>query len=406
MTTHDEFWYYFFIGVIILFIGLLVLCLYERDYVVRQAQNVIASIEAEEIPNEIIEPSLDSKLVFTNGRLTVGRTLVDPLFGMQANDSLGLWRHVEMLQWEEHKKRHENNRVSYSYSKVWRSNYIVSRNFNNLSYLNPDNLIVHDFKETVGPAEVQFGSFILNQTLLNTLLNDKQTIPILSPPPLSQYLEERCFRSRVFGDMELKDGYLYFIPYGRSRYDVGTLRVSFSRTPAGQVSLCSQQFQNSFKPHNFIQDENSFRSKLLARNIETNSQAFFGLFRCFFINRYDMDVNYERIERGILSKDKFFAKDKMSKKVWRIIILSCCFIALWIGLSFILSHSKLNLRHDFSRISYVLDAFHLSAILLGFSLMVIKYAINPRKAMKWTKPIATFAALLLAELSFVHIILR
>eukprot|EP01017_Pseudomicrothorax_dubius_P005876 TRINITY_DN11590_c0_g2_i1.p1 TRINITY_DN11590_c0_g2~~TRINITY_DN11590_c0_g2_i1.p1 ORF type:complete len:416 (+),score=66.17 TRINITY_DN11590_c0_g2_i1:137-1384(+) len=389
MVTQNELLLYTFLGFLSLLIGTIWTCIFERKHVVKQAQNAIATGESEDIVPEVVDPSREGKLVFTRGKLFAEKPLSDFDFGITVNNALSLIRSVEILQWREH--RHESRsrdsqgketvRVWYTYSKVWSKHHISSALFHNFGHHNPNTLVIGDVYNAQQPQDVKLSAFVLNPSLLETLLKDTNYISVNRVPPISPYMQGVLFGSGIFSHVEAHGEYVYIVVNGFSNIDtVGTLRVTFLTSPTGDVTICSQQSGNSFRPHSFLNDENNFRSKLLARGVEARRNNCFCLCQICLINKQDMDINFELVFRGQLQKEEFFNRDKSNRGETRGWVLFACFLLIWGGFTPLPYMLKMDFKPDYRRYSFLVDGFLGAWIWISINLMIIKWAIDPTKA--------------------------
>eukprot|EP01017_Pseudomicrothorax_dubius_P050712 TRINITY_DN9642_c0_g2_i1.p1 TRINITY_DN9642_c0_g2~~TRINITY_DN9642_c0_g2_i1.p1 ORF type:complete len:447 (-),score=49.45 TRINITY_DN9642_c0_g2_i1:43-1383(-) len=379
------------IGVLFGLGALIFLWIQERSYIVDTVYGKIAKMEAEEINNESPDPEHDGKLVFTRGKLMVARVLEDIDFSIKAQDSLHLLRSVEVLQWEESTHRN-NNRRHYSYSTTWSKRYINSGNFYNPGYHNPNNFLINEFMTKQRPEETLFGNFNLNETLVDLLIQDQtDRVPIEGPPQLSPGVSQTMFGSNVFRGMQVVDNYIYFTVDG-SIGTVGTMRVSFWKSPAGYISFCSEQQGKSFKPHNFVTGSNNIRSKVLLQAIERRRNVCFGISKCCLIGEEEMSKDFELAKHGNLERKDFFRSFKEKRRNERICAVIVCFILLWCACTPISYRIKRYYTNSV-RYTYLLDGVILVPLWILLNQALAIYPVKPGKSIKKLAYAAVFLAL-------------
>src|SRR3954469_6032298 len=90
-----------------------------------------------EVDSTRIDPANEGRLVHVSGELQPSKPLVDPTFGVTANDAVRLVRTVEMYQWKEdsrtetHKKLGggEESVTTYTYTRTWSDHPVQSSQF-------------------------------------------------------------------------------------------------------------------------------------------------------------------------------------------------------------------------------------------------------------------------------------
>ena len=95
-----------------------------------------------------------------SGKTFVEKNCTDDVFNVSLADCIKLKREVEMFQWEETSREHDDRATEYEYKKVWKSYVITSNNFHDHSKQNPGSMPVDS---QVFNNEVKLGRFTMSE---------------------------------------------------------------------------------------------------------------------------------------------------------------------------------------------------------------------------------------------------
>ena len=170
-------------------------------------------------------------------------------------------RTVEMFQWKETKhienEGEANERVSYTYEKVWSSEIINSYNFNDKRLQNPGSMPVNC---NTMINEVNIGDFKLAESQISQLNNYQ--IYRLTPDIDTRVINDcaRALKPLSYGEVRRVDDMIYANPLNffgeRDEFScIGQIRIKWEYVPCENVSLIAQQVQNlegvqTFRPYN------------------------------------------------------------------------------------------------------------------------------------------------------------
>lgn len=194
------------------------------------------------LPRASVFPENEGRLVHVTGKAVTAETLVDPEFGVALN-AVKLIRKVEMLQWEEHRKRQSKKKLgggkktvtTYSYSKTWSSSLINSNNFKKPhGHQNPAGMPYQS--KSLEATRVSLGEFNLSRSLVGQINN-------ATPLPLGDLVDIDRFPGA-----EYHDGGLYFGEEPASP-QIGDLRITFRVVAPTDVSVVSRQTKETFSPY-------------------------------------------------------------------------------------------------------------------------------------------------------------
>jgi hypothetical protein len=184
-----------------------------------------------------VDPTNEGKLVHVSGEMKAGVQPRDPQFGVAA-DGLRLVRKVEMYQWKEEKKTEtkknlggsEETVTTYTYVRTWSEGRIDSRDFKQQDgHVNPE----LRYRTGTFPArDVTLGAFKPGEAVVKELPADR-------PVRVDQAMAE-ALRGRIAGPVSAVDG-VFYLGADAAQPGIGDLRVSYTVTPAGPVSIVGRQ---------------------------------------------------------------------------------------------------------------------------------------------------------------------
>ena len=174
------------------------------------------------------DPALDGQPVYLTGPLQVTAPLRDPDFGIEARNSLRLYRRAEMFQWQEEKRTETRDTsgggsetvTTYDYKKIWAPGQIDSSHFRHAdSYVNPGNPVI---EQRWVAEDARLGVYAVSSTWLEKL----NGFEMLEPGPAWQ--PPAPFR-RV--------GEWSYVANDPQNPAVGDVRLRFEHVPATTISL-------------------------------------------------------------------------------------------------------------------------------------------------------------------------
>src|SRR5262245_31719556 len=192
-----------------------------------------------------VDPANEGKLVHISGDMKAGVQPRDPEFAVTA-DGLRLIRKVEMYQWKEEKKTEtkknlggsEETVTTYTYVRTWHEGRIDSRDFKQQDgHVNPE----MRYRAGAFPArDVTLGAFRPSEAVIKELPSNQ---PVRVDQAMAQAL-----RGRISGPVSAVDG-VFYLGADPTQPRIGDLRVSYTLTPAGPVSIVGRQSGVDFTPY-------------------------------------------------------------------------------------------------------------------------------------------------------------
>jgi hypothetical protein len=238
-----------------------------------------------------VDAANDGKLVHVTGLATTAETLSDPTFGISVQ-ALKLDRKVRMYQWQEKSTTKEEKKLGggktkvteYTYEKAWADRLIDSAKFKRPEdHQNPQSM--PHTSRTSKAREVTVGGFDLSIGMAG-MIGGARPITVSSEDVPSKLKE---------GAMIHEDN--YYLGNDPLQPEIGDLQVSFSETPATQVSIVAKQSGKGFTAY--------------------QTQAG---------NRVSMLVN------GTRTAEEMFQSAQASNQTWSWILRAVGFLMMFIGL--------------------------------------------------------------------------
>ncbi len=262
------------IGIILFIISIPVLWMNEGRAVktykaLKEGAGAVISVEATQI-----DGGNEGKLIHISGKAETADILTDAQFGVSFN-GIGLEREVEMFQWRENtstetKKKvggSEEKTTTYTYEKAWSSTAINSSTFQervdpqtNEQRINPG---VIPFEETKQKAKnVKVGAFKLTESQI-ARIGSAITYTLKDDQPLPS----------IKNIAKTANGF-YISANGTSSLAapaIGDIKITFKVIAQQDVSICSVQTGESFKPYTA---KNGKSIDLLSSGIKTADEMF------------------------------------------------------------------------------------------------------------------------------------
>lgn len=188
---------------------------------------------------EILNASLDGKLVHFNGKVVIRDKVVDSVFQVESN-GFKLQRNVQMFQWKEKSvKTAKNSKVNkYTYEKTWSDNKIESSLFKDKSYSNPDMLypVNIDVSEDVTVGVYSIPKALIARVKANSKINFTEA----QLAKLDQSINANNFK--------VINGELY-VGKNPNQPEIGDLKISFFEAKPGPVSVIGRQVASTVEPY-------------------------------------------------------------------------------------------------------------------------------------------------------------
>ncbi len=198
---------------------------------------------------EKVDPALEGRLVYANGKAETDEVLSDDEFGVSAK-AIALVRKVEMYQWQEESKTEEKKNLggsvtkttTYDYKKVWSARLIDSGEFKEAGHDNP--AAMEFVSRDVRAANVRLGAHRLSES---------QVAGLGGAQAFAFPADWTCRVARV----QMSNGVVY-VPNRETRDNeknvrdavaqprIGDMRVTFQVVPPHEVSLVARQHGDSF----------------------------------------------------------------------------------------------------------------------------------------------------------------
>ena len=198
-----------------------------------------------------VDPELEGKVIHAIARADTKNILRDPVFGVEIN-AINLRREVEYYQWEEHSHSETRKKLgggeetvtTYTYEKTWTSSPIDSNSFKDPEYRGLNTTLAKVDDNTMWAPEVTFGAYKLPDFL-------KHSIGGSTPMTLTSVDVDSVkgvINSPVdSGQLIHVSGSTVYLGSNPGNPQIGDVRVTFSQTPAAEVSIIAQVIRDSFE---------------------------------------------------------------------------------------------------------------------------------------------------------------
>lgn len=232
-----------FAGLALLIAAFPVLVMNERSEVRRikglnEGRSLVMSV-----PADRIDPAREGKLVLVSGTAATEDVLRDPEFGLSVQ-GVRLERIVEMYQWRESSRSETKTKVgggtetvtTYTYDKAWSGSLVSSSSFKQpAGHSNPSSFPVNGSSWTA--QNVTLGAFRLSPGQIARIGRSER----LGAADLESLPAEILRKYRPSQDMLYRG-------IDPSNPQVGDVRVTFSRTLPGPVTVVARQTGGTFDP--------------------------------------------------------------------------------------------------------------------------------------------------------------
>ena len=195
------------------------------------------------VSSESLDSTNNDKLVHTSGIAETTETLTDEIFSV-AENALRLARNAEMYQWKEkvHTKKKKKlgggtrTEKTYDYEKTWSSKVIDSERFKRTNgHENPTSMPIQSGSQQA--QHVTLGAFTMPKDLVARISNSE---PIAASEEMIP--EEYKETVKVAGND-------LYMGADAGQPQIGDIRISFTKTPASEVTVVAQQSGDTFRPY-------------------------------------------------------------------------------------------------------------------------------------------------------------
>lgn len=210
--------------------------------------------------NSVFEDGIENKLIHVTGMLTTASVLVDPIFGVSSStgrtdntttSALRLRRFVEMYQWQESSQTKETKtstggtrkETTYSYDKIWSSNYIDSTQFRNTDPQVREQ-IQNPRAFPFEPLSLEADPIYLGDKLA---LSSDITRKFKWYEPLNGVSIDDILDASIKPNITTysNNGFYYSSSSSRSAAEVGDTRITFDDVEAETISIVAKYVQSS-----------------------------------------------------------------------------------------------------------------------------------------------------------------
>ena len=238
-----------FFGIVFLLIGAVILVANEiRTFKTQVTLNAAASWVEMENP-DVLDPSLEGKLIHATDTVTTPDILSDPDFELSCN-AIILHRKVQYYQLVEtchHYNEDGDSYNEYSYDRSWQDKPINSKEFYETALRNK-NFTLMTFDDWKAYAyEVKFGAYKLPAELYyqmekNTGDKRLRLVPVssLKPEVLQRLNEETCRAIGAQGDFVCIDDGRIFLGVDPQNPQIGDVRIWYEGFLPGVCSVMAQ----------------------------------------------------------------------------------------------------------------------------------------------------------------------
>ncbi len=252
-----------FTGILLILLGIGLLWWNEgrtvkRYKALKEGANNVIPISA-----DAVDSQNEGKLIHLSAKATTQETLRDAEFAIELPGALRLVREVQMYQWQETTETTEEEKIggsvetttTYDYEKVWSSNPIDSKDFQEPGHDNPTLWLIKSRKSL--PKTVNVGAFRLTETQINALGQEKPLalpaayqVPTMPAELLARYNAPTTNNNEIYFSVKTKDAAEDVTEADASTApQIGDLKVTFRLVESHDISLVYVQKGDSFAPY-------------------------------------------------------------------------------------------------------------------------------------------------------------
>ena len=244
------------LGICVLIVGTLWLfwiegCSEQTRKYFRQAEK--AMVEVDDV--SAVDAALDGKLIHASALADTKEVLTDKLFGA-SETAICLNRTVEYYQYVENTETDSDGDNSYTYSKIWASRPINSKNFHDLSYRNSNFVLVTIEHKTVYAKDVRFGGYRLPPFILESIGDGVPAAVKVSSDELSEWKKVIADNIQALGlsvqgnaPMVHMNGNMVYYGLSPSKPSIGDVCVTLTKIPPLQISIIAKVNGDTFEEY-------------------------------------------------------------------------------------------------------------------------------------------------------------
>jgi len=249
-------------GFIFLFIGTIMLCANEGNYVkedkaIRSAQKALVKVGDVSTVNS----SLEGKLIHAHALADTQDTLSDEPFGI-SETAIALVRYVEYYQYQEHSQTQTKDKLggseekvtTYTYEKKWVNTPINSANFTDPEYKKSNIVLDSDVKSQVLYAKnVSFGAYKLPPFIIEEIKGSVPVQAIINDNDLLAWNLREVIKAQQVGykydgatTLLHVNGNIVYLGKSPSSPQIGDVRITLAKIPPAEISIIATVVGNSF----------------------------------------------------------------------------------------------------------------------------------------------------------------
>jgi Transmembrane protein 43 len=230
-----------FIGILIGFVLLIIACImlfWNEGRAVDASRGLSAAAKAAvSVVGGQVLPANEGKLVHVSGQATAPTPVIDEALAVSVPSALAVVRKVEMFQWVETNEATTKDKVggtqetttTTTYTQKWNEGPVASADFKRpQGHTNPDMPL--QTQRNVA-ADAKLGGYTLTSQVIDLLLSETPFVPETAP---AGWTKTATGLFKGTGTAEAPK--------------LGAMRVTYSTTPTGNLSVMGAQIGNSFAP--------------------------------------------------------------------------------------------------------------------------------------------------------------
>jgi hypothetical protein len=250
-------------GFILLFIGTIMLCANEGNYVknyktIGDAQKALVK-RTIDVSTE--DSSLDGKLIYAHGFADTKDIVEDELFGV-SEKAIAVVRLVEYYQYQEHKSSEKKDKLggseevttTYTYEKKWVTSPINSSGFADPDFKGKNFILENEVKSQIVYAKnVTFGAYKLPRFIIEDIRGSEPVKPRVSDSELAQWNNRVTKRARELGiktdsnTLAQIQGNIVYFGKSSSSPQVGDVRITLGKVVPADISIIAKVVGNTFE---------------------------------------------------------------------------------------------------------------------------------------------------------------
>jgi len=252
-------------GFIILFVGTIMLCANEGNYVktdkaIRSAQKELIKVS----DVSTLNPSLDGKLIHAYAFADTQDVLSDDLFGA-SEKAIALVRMVEYYQYEEHSRTEKKDKLggseetttTYTYEKRWVTSPINSGGFTDPDYKRSNIVLENDVKAQLQYAKnVTFGAYKLPGFIIESIRGNVPVELNITDSDLAQWSNRIAKKARDVGykadsnaTLAQVYGNVVYLGKSPSSPQIGDVRITLAKIPPADISIIARVIGPTFEKY-------------------------------------------------------------------------------------------------------------------------------------------------------------